>query len=182
MSLHHAQPHKSGASDDYEPLASSLRQIEDNSQVMSARQVTTSAFYDEEARFELLSAYVDDEVTAEERKLVAQWLTDDPVTQQMYQRLLMLRQAIRIAPVPAQPPVQVPTLHRQSWQRLSSWSLHQTLMCAVAIALIVSLSHLGMAGGRHQLQEAWQLIKSIPQEALLEVASTVHDSVTEYSR
>ena len=181
MSLHHAQPHKSGASDDYEPLRSSLPKFDDTFQERSADQRTkTPDGYDEEARFELLSAYVDDEVTAEERKLVAQWLMDDPVTQQTYQRLLMLRQAIRTTPVPSQPPLEVPK-PPQPWRRRSSsaWSLHQTLICAVAIALIASLSHLGMLGGRHQLQETWQLIKSIPQEALLELASTVNNSATE---
>ena len=176
MSLHHAQPHKIGPSDDYESLAGSVRQAKDDSQIMSAEQQATAVNgYDEEARFELLSAYVDNEVTAEERKLVAQWLMDDPATQQMYKRLLMLRQAIRTAPVPAQPSLQVPSPPPyKSWQPLSSWMLHQTLICAVVIALIASLSHLGMFGGRHQLQEAWQFIKSLPQGALLELASTAN--------
>jgi anti-sigma factor RsiW len=43
-------------------------------------------------RFELLSAYLDGEVTSEERRLVATWLDEDPETQGLYQRLLQLRQ------------------------------------------------------------------------------------------
>lgn len=42
-------------------------------------------------RFELLSAYLDGEVTPEERRLVRQWLEEDPGTQCLYERLLQLR-------------------------------------------------------------------------------------------
>jgi hypothetical protein len=42
-------------------------------------------------RFELLSAYLDGEVSPEERRLVTTWLADDPETQCLYQRLLHLR-------------------------------------------------------------------------------------------
>lgn len=43
-------------------------------------------------RFELLSAYLDGEVSPSERRLVSTWLTDDPDTQCLYRRLLYLRQ------------------------------------------------------------------------------------------
>lgn len=43
-------------------------------------------------RFELLSAYLDGEVSAEERRLVTTWLSEDPSTQCLYRRLLQLRQ------------------------------------------------------------------------------------------
>lgn len=46
-------------------------------------------------RFELLSAYLDGEVTPEERRLVTTWLDEDPETQCLYQRLLHLRQGLR---------------------------------------------------------------------------------------
>jgi hypothetical protein len=42
-------------------------------------------------RFELLSAYMDGEVTAEERRLVESWLATEPQVQQMHQRLLSLK-------------------------------------------------------------------------------------------
>ena len=53
-------------------------------------------------RFELLSAYLDGEVTASERKQVEEWLSTDPSVQQLHTRLLKLRQAFRSIPVPAQ--------------------------------------------------------------------------------
>jgi len=52
-------------------------------------------------RFELLSAYLDGEVSPEERRLVATWLANDPNTQCLYRRLLHLRrgfEGIRAVP------------------------------------------------------------------------------------
>lgn len=46
-------------------------------------------------RFELLSAYLDGEVSPEERRLVTTWLDEDPATQCLYQRLLQLRQGFQ---------------------------------------------------------------------------------------
>ncbi|MCS6812210.1 MAG: transcriptional regulator [Cyanobacteria bacterium] len=49
-------------------------------------------------RFELLSAYLDSEVTAAERRQVEELLAHDPVTQCLYKRLLKLRQGMRAMP------------------------------------------------------------------------------------
>jgi anti-sigma factor RsiW len=56
-------------------------------------------------RFELLSAYMDGEVTAEERRLVESWLANEPKVQQMHQRLLMLKHGFSAieTPEPVQP-------------------------------------------------------------------------------
>ncbi|MEM9924953.1 MAG: transcriptional regulator [Cyanobacteria bacterium P01_D01_bin.50] len=51
-------------------------------------------------RFELLSAYLDGEVTAAERKQVEDWLASDPSVQSLHKRLLSLRQGLRNLPVP----------------------------------------------------------------------------------
>ncbi len=51
-------------------------------------------------RFELLSAYLDGEVTAQERRQVQQWLTEDPVVQDLYARLLEVRQGLQTMTVP----------------------------------------------------------------------------------
>jgi anti-sigma factor RsiW len=51
-------------------------------------------------RFELLSAYLDGEVTVAERRQVEQWLATDPSVQNLYARLLKLRQVMRVSPVP----------------------------------------------------------------------------------
>lgn len=54
----------------------------------------------ERDRFELVSAYLDGEVTAEERRLVNEWLDRDPQVKQLYLRLLHTRQRMQNMPVP----------------------------------------------------------------------------------
>ncbi len=51
-------------------------------------------------RFEMLSAYLDGEVSADERRQVEDWLANDPTVQQLHGRLLKLRQAFQAMPVP----------------------------------------------------------------------------------
>ncbi len=51
-------------------------------------------------RFELLSAYLDGEVTATERKQVQEWLDNDESVKQLYARLLRLRQGVLHLPIP----------------------------------------------------------------------------------
>lgn len=51
-------------------------------------------------RFEMLSAYLDGEVSADERRQVEEWLTNDPTIQRLHTRLVMLRQAFQSMPVP----------------------------------------------------------------------------------
>lgn len=51
-------------------------------------------------RFELLSAYLDGELSAAERKQVEEWLATDTLVQCLYARLLKLRQGIQSLPVP----------------------------------------------------------------------------------
>ncbi|MCY7393433.1 MAG: Fis family transcriptional regulator [Leptolyngbyaceae cyanobacterium CAN_BIN12] len=51
-------------------------------------------------RFEMLSAYMDGEVTADERRTVEEWLTNDPTVQKLHSRLLRLRQTFQAMPVP----------------------------------------------------------------------------------
>lgn len=52
-------------------------------------------------RFELLSAYLDGEVTASERRQVEDWLKNEPETQRLYARLLKLRQSLQAMPMPS---------------------------------------------------------------------------------
>lgn len=57
-------------------------------------------------RFELLSAYLDGEVTAVERRQVEDWLVHDHSVKQLHQRLLKLRSGLRTMPIPqSQQPV-----------------------------------------------------------------------------
>jgi anti-sigma factor RsiW len=57
--------------------------------------------YNPSDRFELLSAYLDDEVSPTERKQVQQWLDHDPQAQKLYSHLLRLRQGFQSIPVPS---------------------------------------------------------------------------------
>jgi anti-sigma factor RsiW len=52
------------------------------------------------SRFELLSAYLDGEVTAAERRQVQEWLERDGEIQHQYAQLLRLRQVIQSLPLP----------------------------------------------------------------------------------
>lgn len=69
----------------------------------SSRQGTSAAALDnlKRDRFELLSAYIDGEVTVSERRQVEQWLETDQNMRCMYSRLLKLRQGLRTMAVPA---------------------------------------------------------------------------------
>ena len=49
-------------------------------------------------RFEMLSAYLDGEVTASERQQIQQWLEEDAKVQELYQRLLELRRQMQSIP------------------------------------------------------------------------------------
>ncbi|MEA5502527.1 transcriptional regulator [Halotia wernerae UHCC 0503] len=106
-------------------------------------------------RFELLSAYLDGEVTAAESRQVEEWLDNDASVQCLYARLLKLRQGLQTLPVPAaqQPPearVQqvMARLHRRS--RLA-WLFGGA---AVAACVIGTVSGLLPGGGSRTLQLA----------------------------
>jgi anti-sigma factor RsiW len=51
-------------------------------------------------RFELVSAYLDGEVTASERQQVQEWLANDPEVKGMYSRLVMIRGGMQTLTVP----------------------------------------------------------------------------------
>ena len=56
--------------------------------------------YNEGDQFELLSAYLDDEVTATERQRIEQWLATDESGKRLYMRLLKLRHGVRSISIP----------------------------------------------------------------------------------
>ncbi|MFB8796055.1 MAG: zf-HC2 domain-containing protein [Microcoleus sp.] len=98
-------------------------------------------------RFELLSAYLDGEVTAAERRQVDEWLANDPVTKRLYSRLLSMQQSFQSMPVPKS---------EQSAQELVAKVLQRVERkpkrvmvwggCAIAALLVAVVS--GVAGGR----------------------------------
>jgi anti-sigma factor RsiW len=68
---------------------------------MSANQIFDNSMTIPEERFELLSAYIDGEVTDAEEQLVEQWLSDDVDFRRFYQQQLKLRQFLIDLPVPS---------------------------------------------------------------------------------
>ncbi|MGB8687813.1 MAG: zf-HC2 domain-containing protein [Microcoleus sp.] len=98
-------------------------------------------------RFELLSAYLDGEVTAAERRQVDEWLANDPVTKRLYLRILSMQQSFQSMPVPKS---------EQSAQELAAKVLQRVERkpkrvmvwggCAIAALLVAVVS--GVAGGR----------------------------------
>lgn len=87
---------------DFDPLKhsmqpSSSQPISNGANSQGQSEATTL----QRERFELLSAYLDGEVTAAERKQVEAWLATDVTVQQLHARLLKLRQGFHALPVPA---------------------------------------------------------------------------------
>lgn len=60
--------------------------------------------------FELLSAYIDNEVTPTERQQVQQWLDNDPEIKQLYLQLLNLQSGIQNLSVPSSSEISPETL------------------------------------------------------------------------
>ncbi|MDY7015344.1 MAG: hypothetical protein SVX43_17460, partial [Cyanobacteriota bacterium] len=98
----------------------------------------------ERDRFELLSAYLDGEATAAERKQVQHWLDGDPEVQQLYRRLLKLRQGLQTLPVPASEQ-SAEEATRGVFQRIQKRRLQRAAIwggSAIAAILVGSLSGL----------------------------------------
>ncbi len=76
---------------------------------MSANQIFDNSMTNSQERFELLSAYIDGEVTNTEEQLVEQWLSDDADFRRIYQHQLKLRQLLIDLPVPVSSSVKAET-------------------------------------------------------------------------
>lgn len=100
-------------------------------------------------RFELLSAYLDGEVTAAERRQVEDWLTNDPTTKRLYSRLLRMQQSFQAMPVPAaeQSAQELATkvLQRVERKPKQTWILGGSAIAALLIAVVSGV------GGDRQL-------------------------------
>ena len=97
-------------------------------------------------RFELLSAYLDGEVTATERRQVEEWLANDASVQCLYARLLKLRQGLRTLPVPAAQQSPEETV-QQVLTRLRRRSRLNWMVGAAAIAACAIGAVSGLIGG-----------------------------------
>jgi anti-sigma factor RsiW len=111
-------------------------------------------------RFELLSAYLDGEVTASESRQVEEWLKNDASIQCLYNRLLNLRRGLRTFPVPAaqQPPevTAVQVLQRVRRRSRPIWALGGA---AIAACVIGAVSGLLPGGEFKTLQLAQQPVE-----------------------
>ncbi|HEY9764177.1 MAG TPA: hypothetical protein V6D07_16730 [Trichocoleus sp.] len=99
-------------------------------------------------RFELLSAYLDGEVTPAERQLVNTWLTQDPTAKCLYNRLLHLRQGFKSCP-PELPPSNPDETVESVFQSLNK-QFQKTCMAGVGVLAIGILGLLsGVFGPRY---------------------------------
>ncbi|WP_242031199.1 anti-sigma factor [Anabaena sp. FACHB-1237] len=73
----------------------------DNGQLSIISQSTGSITMRKRDCFELLSAYLDGEVTANERRQVEEWLSTDKAIRDAYKKQLHIRQELRNMPIPA---------------------------------------------------------------------------------
>lgn len=120
-------------------------------------------------RFELLSAYLDGEVTPHERQLVNSWLAHDPTAKCLYNRLLRLRQGIRSNPIESSCPAEDTLtgvfngLNRR---------FHKTCMAGAGALAIGVLGFLSGVFGPHQslLQRAEAPGGSLANGDVLQVA------------
>jgi anti-sigma factor RsiW len=100
-----------------------------------------SDFSKENDRFELLSAYMDGELTVAQKEQVQQWLNEDPNFQQLYQRLLKLNEGFQSLPAPvrSRSPQQITDavfekVDQHRWRKWAFWS--GTAIAAVGIGLL----------------------------------------------
>jgi anti-sigma factor RsiW len=114
-------------------------------------------------RFELLSAFIDGEVTAAERKQVQQLLATDPQMQRLHSRLMKLRQELQHLPVPA-PEATAQKTAQQVFSRIDRRRMRNTAVwggAAVAAVFVSALS--GIFPGSQSFSP--QLAQSPKQEA-----------------
>jgi anti-sigma factor RsiW len=94
--------------------------------------------------FELLSAYLDGETTAAERRQIEELLATDDTVKSLYARQLKLRQGLRTLPIPAAAQNSPEAICQKVWQRLRFRS-HIAWMCggaAIAACAVTTLSGL----------------------------------------
>ncbi|TAE52282.1 MAG: transcriptional regulator [Nostocales cyanobacterium] len=115
--------------------------------------------HNEVDRFELLSAYLDGEVTAAERRQVEEWLYTDESVRCLYARLLKLRQCVKAMPLPECEQSPEATFQKV-WQRLQrrtrlGWMIGGAAIAACVVGTVSSL----IPGSPSRLQLAQQTIQ-----------------------
>jgi anti-sigma factor RsiW len=109
-------------------------------------------------RFELLSAYIDDEVTASERQQVEQWLSQDAEFQRLYRRLTGLNQGFAAIaepePISAAQAAAITDGVFAKTQPVRPWKLWAVGAGAIAAGMVTALSSLVTGDGGMQYSPA----------------------------
>lgn len=122
-------------------------------------------------RFELLSAYLDGEVSADERRQVEALLATDLTAKRLYSRLLALRQGLRSLPIPAsEQPVEqmvqqvVTRLERRPRRQLAWGGL---TIAAMFVGALAGLPHSGYSPQVAQAPEVPRTVEAVPTQGLM---------------
>ncbi|AFY36148.1 anti-sigma factor [Calothrix sp. PCC 7507] len=124
-------------------------------------------------RFELLSAYLDGEVTAAERKQIEAWLTNDASVQCLYARLLKLRQGLQTLPVPTEQPIETTVqqvlsrLHRRTQL---AWVLGGAAVAACVIGSVTGIIPSGNSGTLQLAQQRLEPRQTTPETPAIPVS------------
>jgi anti-sigma factor RsiW len=88
-------------------------------------------------RFELLSAYIDNEVTSTERSQVEQWLKDDLSYRTQYQQLLKVKRLLLDLPVPSCMPTEL--LVSKVIAKINKRSQRKLAISGAIVALVIAI-------------------------------------------
>ncbi|MGE5660063.1 MAG: anti-sigma factor family protein [Actinomycetota bacterium] len=119
-------------------------------------------------RFELLSAYLDGEVTAAERRQVEEWLATDSEVRRLYSRLRSLRSGLQAMPMP--PAQQSPEeLATAVFQRVDQKPKLTVMWGGSAVAAVLIAALAGVFPGRQLMtpQIAQSPTESVQPEGLM---------------
>lgn len=117
-------------------------------------------------QFELISAYLDSEVTVAERRQVEMWLDHDPIAQRLYRRLLRLRQGVQSLPIPDSPQP-APQVAEQLFARLNQQLRHRLALGGAAIAAVLVATVSG-------LPSLWSPAPQVADQPLERTGSASH--------
>jgi len=119
-------------------------------------------------RFELLSAYLDGEVSPEERRLVTIWLNEDPEAQCLYRRLLQLRQGFQGLPPECWQTTPACDTANQVFRKLN----HRFRMTCMAGMTAAAVAVIGVFSGALQPMErmGWGNMSAAGPDESLEIA------------
>lgn len=121
------------------------------------------------SRFELLSAYLDGEVSLSERKQVQQWLDHDPETKKVYCRLLRLRSEVQ-AIEPPSTSEGFGDLPTQVFRKIRHRRIRQTVLWgggAIAAIFVGAISSILLGGNPLMMQMATNAETELAAEPLM---------------